>query len=177
MESYLGEIRLFAGSYAPQNWNFCDGTLLSISQYDALYSLIGTTFGGDGTKNFALPDLRGRVPVGQGADPDLTARTIGQKGGSETVALTTDSLPTHQHLILATNNAASTKDPSPSVGFSQITDGAWFYAKASAQPKPLVMNPNVISSTGGGAVHNNVMPAMALNYIICLNGIFPERPS
>jgi microcystin-dependent protein len=177
MEPFLGEIRLFAGHYAPRNWRFCDGELLPIQGNEALFSLIGPTFGGDGQTRFALPDLRGRVPVGQDTGASLTPRVIGQQGGSETVPIDVDHLPSHDHPLNATTSSASTKDPSPDVGFSQMSDGAWFYAKASAQPRPMVMNPHVVSNQGGGASHENMMPTMALSYIICLVGLYPQRPS
>jgi microcystin-dependent protein len=177
MEPYLGEIRLFAGTYAPRNWHFCDGALLPIAEDEALFSLIGAAFGGDGRTQFALPDLRGRVPVGQGTGTGLRPRVMGQRGGCETVTIDVDHLPSHDHPLNATTNSATTKDPSPDVGFSQISDGAWFYAKASAQPRSLVMNPHVVSNQGGGASHENMMPTMALSYIICLVGLYPPKPS
>ena len=103
MEGFLGQVILFGGSFAPRNWEFCDGQLLAISQWQALYSILGTTYGGDGRTNFALPDLRSRIPIGQGSGPGLTTRQLGSKGGSETVTLTTADMPSHNHQVGCTD--------------------------------------------------------------------------
>ena len=124
MDPYIGEIRLFAGNYAPENWAICDGAQVAVNDYQALYALIGTTYGGNGTTSFALPDLRGRVPIGQGQAPNVTARTLGQIGGTEKVSLNVGQLPPHNHQILATSTAATTSTPGNSVASRSIFTGS-----------------------------------------------------
>jgi microcystin-dependent protein len=184
-DAYVGEIRLFAGNYATENWHICDGSLLNIQAFPALYALIGTTYGGDGQTTFGLPDLRGRVPVGQGQGTNLTARVLGQKGGSSTVTLTQSQMPAHTHSFSASTVTATTPTLAASgSGFATpISTGADGPVVAYA-PSALVtsaenvnLGSNAISaSSGGGQPHNNLMPYEAINYIIAVQGLFPELP-
>lgn len=171
MDGYIGEIRLFAGTFAPMNWAFCQGQLLSIQQYTALYSILGTQFGGNGTTNFNLPDLQGRVPVGSGNGSGLTPRANGQKGGAETIPLSTANLPAHQHSVVASNQPATVGSPS-------VT------AAPSAPPRGTTQNiySNTLDGTlpptgsvGSNQAHENMPPWCGMNYIICLNGTYPPR--
>jgi len=167
---FIGQIRMFAGNFAPAGWAFCDGSLLAISEYDALFSLVGTTYGGDGRTTFALPDLRGRVPIHQGAGPGLSSRPIGSNGGSETVTLTTTQLPGHTHTFLASSAAGSQSDPRGNVlGASPSVD---LYIEEA----PLAaLNTAGITNTGGSQPHTNVQPYQCVNFIISLFGIYPSR--
>ncbi|QAY67087.1 phage tail protein [Paenibacillus protaetiae] len=171
-DSYTGEIRMFAGNYAPVGWMFCDGQLLSIAENSVLYSLIGTTYGGDGVNTFALPDLRGRAPVHQG-NYQGSSFTIGQAGGTETVALTINQLPAHSHSFLTQTKQGNTSNPSQA---SPAMSSLAFYTEAA--PAPAVngqMMAGAISPAGGSQSHNNMMPYVGIHFIISLNGIFPPR--
>jgi microcystin-dependent protein len=170
MDPYLGEIRIFGGNFAPLGWAFCAGQMLPIAQYDALFSLLGTTYGGDGQTTFGLPDLRGRAPIHAGQGPGLTNRTPGEMSGSETITLTQSQLPAHTHALLAS------PDPGTSTG---PTDGVWAASstgdKQYAPAPDTGMNPATISATGGNQPHENRHPFLAANFIICLEGIYPPR--
>ncbi|WP_274653902.1 phage tail protein [Paenibacillus humicola] len=168
-EPYLGEIRLFAGTYAPVGWEFCNGQLLSISQNDALFSLLGTTYGGDGQTTFGLPDLRGRVPLGQGKNPTGSSYAMGQLAGTETVTLTVNNLPGHTHAVMANNTSGTTGDPSNAF-WAQSTSTQYATAAPDAQ-----MSAQSIASSGGSQPHDNMMPTLAVSYIIALNGIYPSQ--
>lgn len=172
MDAFLGEIRIFAGNYAPQGWSFCDGQLLSIQNYQALYALVGTTYGGDGVTTFAKPDLRGRLPMGDQQGTNLTNRAIGQFVGTETVGLTEAQLPPHSHQILVSNKVASQNSVSGNlIGAGLHYLGVDNTSGLTAQ----AMNAGTIGQFGGNVAHNNMMPYLVLNFIICLNGIFPSR--
>jgi microcystin-dependent protein len=168
-EPFIGEIRMFGGNFAPRGYAFCNGQLLAISQYDALFALIGTTYGGDGTSTFALPDLRGRVPIHQGSGPGLTPRTIGQSFGAESVALTAGQMAAHNHFQQASTNAVSAgSGPTTVPGTATLTA---FYGSG-----PLVnMAATAVDIAGAGQPHNNVAPFQAISFIIALEGIFPAR--
>ena len=182
-EYYLGEIRVFAGGTLPAQWVLCDGRLLAISNYSALFSLIGTTYGGDGITTFALPNLLGpdvavvgRVPIGQGSAPNMSTRNMGDYGGSPAVTLTTDQLPPHTHGATASTGTATTATPSsnvllaaPSIANDVLYDNP---NQAVTQYKPL--NDAAVGSSGLGQAHNNVMPTMKLQYMIAISGIFPD---
>lgn len=171
-DCYLGEIRIFSGNFAPVDWAFCDGSLLSIVEYQALYSLIGTTYGGNGVNSFALPDLRGRVPIHMGAGPGLTPRTIGQTVGVEAVTLNASNVPAHSHLVLA-GGTPSSNAPSTS---AYLADSSGFNLYSSATTPNGQMSGSAVSSAGGaGLPHDNIMPSLCINYIIALNGLFPAR--
>jgi len=167
---YLGQIILFAGNFAPSGWAFCNGQLLSISQYSALFSIIGTFYGGNGTSTFALPDLRSRVPIGMGQGTGLSSYTIGQAGGSE--KLTAGQLPVHSHTLVGTNEPASSGDPTDTL----LADSRGSIYGTSVSANNLV-NLNASSITGGGSASPSptLPPYLALNYIIALQGIYPSQ--
>jgi microcystin-dependent protein len=174
MNAYIGDIRLFAGNYAPEGWMLCNGALLSISQFDIVFSVIGTTYGGDGVTSFALPDLRGRLPVGQGDGPGLTSRVLGQSFGSETVTLLATQIPAHSHSLAATAASATATTPAGNL-FAQNGTDTFYTQLPSTDPVPQQMNPASVQLTGGGQAHENTMPTTAINYIMCVNGIYPSR--
>ena len=174
-EPFVGEVRMFAGNFAPRGWAFCDGQLLAVSQNDALFSLLGTIYGGDGRTTFGLPDLRGRIPIHAGSGPGLSPRRLGAKAGAEKVTLTVNQLPSHSHTWQATNANASNRSP---VGSPDT--------HAYAQPlvtsvyrdgtNPLVnMKTNMVSNVGGSRSHSNLQPFLCINFIIALVGIYPSR--
>ena len=170
-EAYLGEIRMFGGSYAPQNWAPCDGRLLSIADYDALYYLLGTAYGGDGVSTFGLPDLRGRLPIGMGQGPGLTRRVLGQSLGEESVTLTLAQAPAHTHAFAA-GGAPSSASPQNLV--PATSTGLNLYASAAAPSAWLA--PGTVETVGGAAQpHDNVMPSLAVGFIIALAGIYPSQ--
>nr|WP_216295682.1 tail fiber protein [Delftia acidovorans]MCA1071695.1 hypothetical protein [Delftia acidovorans] len=169
-EAFIGEIRLFAGNYAPQGWELCNGSSLPISGNEALYTLLGTTYGGDGQTHFNLPDLRGRLPIGQGQGTDTTSRILGQRMGAENVTLQASQIPMHTHAF-AVAGAASTSKPQGQV--PAAVTGFNLYAPAPAS-QATTMAATTVQSVGGGQPHNNVMPSMVLSHIICLYGIFPS---
>ena len=175
-DAYIGQIILFAGNYDIRNYALCDGRLLKISDYDALFSLLGTVYGGDGITNFALPDLRGRVPIHQGAGPGLTPRQIGQKFGAETAVIDANTMSTHTHVMMASGDAADSFTPSSTAVLA--TAATQMYT--TEQPQPGVqMAASALQNAGSGngpaPAHENRMPYLALRYLICLNGIFPSR--
>lgn len=174
---FLGEIRMFAGNFAPKSWALCDGQLLSIQQNTALFALLGTFFGGNGVSNFQLPDLRGRLPVGQGQGLGLSPRVIGEVGGTETVGLISGNLPAHNHPLNAATGNATTAVPSSTVLPGTLTTGKFYTVNDGSTPAPTPENlaPGVVSVVGGGLPHNNLMPALCVSFIIALAGIFPSR--
>jgi len=161
-EPFIGEVRLFSGNYAPVDWAFCDGRNLRISDYEMLFSLIGTTYGGDGVQYFNLPDLRGRVPVHQSSNYPL-----GMKFGTETVTLATAELPPHTHSVTASSQAASQGSPSNGV-VAATTLNSYDSANASQ-----AMSNAAVDYQGGNQPHNNIAPYQAVNYIIALIGVYP----
>lgn len=168
-DPFIGEIRLFAGNFAPQGWAFCQGQLMAISQNDALFALIGTTYGGDGQSNFALPNLSGRIPLHQGQGPGLTPRTIGELSGAETVTLTTAQIPQHTHAMNASSAAATGTSPAGAV-LAATSVASYDTAAATT-----AMAAGALGSAGGSQPHENMAPTLALNYIISLFGIFPSQ--
>ncbi|PWK13485.1 phage tail protein [Tumebacillus permanentifrigoris] len=165
-ESYVGEIRMFAGNFAPAGWAFCDGSLMSISENEALFALLGTTYGGDGQTTFALPDLRGRVPIHVSSSYSLGAR-----GGTETVTLTSNELPAHTHAANASATPGEVENPSNALW--AIAPSTSYYGTAS--PTLVPMNSAALSSVGGNQPHDNMMPTLTLSYIISLYGIYPSQ--
>jgi microcystin-dependent protein len=164
-QPYVGEIRLFAGNFAPLNWAFCDGQLMSIADNIVLFELIGTTYGGDGQSTFQLPDLRGRVPVHQG-----NGHVQGESGGQETVTLTAAQMPAHGHAMYASTAAASaTQGPS-----GVLASSAAMRLYGSGAPN-MAMDPNALAQAGASQPHENMPPFVALNYIISLFGVFPSQ--
>ncbi len=166
-EPFLAEIRIFAGNFAPRGWAFCDGQLLPIAQNTAVFSLLGTNYGGNGTTNFALPDLRGRVPVHVGQGPGLANVDLGQTGGIEAVTLTAGQMPAHNHILAATNGASTSSRPG-----GNVPSGSGAYAAAGDGN---TMNPAMVQNTGGSQPHENHQPYLGLSFIIALEGIFPSR--
>lgn len=170
-EPILGEIRMFAGNFAPYGWAFCQGQLLPISQNTALFSLLGTTYGGDGTTTFALPDLRGRVPVGFGQGPGLSNRVIGQQFGTETVTLTTSQMPAHSHTVNAVTSEGNQNLPTNSLpANTKALDKEYSDANANTTMKATMVNP-----TGGNQPFGVTQPSLGVNFIIALQGIYPSR--
>jgi microcystin-dependent protein len=177
MEPYVGEIRMFAGSVEPVDWKFCNGQLLTIQQYPALYSLIGTTYGGNGTTDFALPNLQGRLPVGSAtSNPPGMASTypVGAVGGSTTVTVTQAQMPAHTHAFSATTADATTITPGSTVTFA--TSPSNFTGYAGNPPTLLALNAQAVTSAGGSQAHENRMPAICINYIIAVQGLYPDFP-
>lgn len=162
-DPYVGEIRIFAGNFAPLNWAFCNGASLPISDYETLFALIGTTYGGDGVQTFNLPDLRGRLPIGFG-----NGQVLGQLEGSPTVTLTQAQMPQHTHPVIATSSPG---------GNSPV--GAYFASDPSSPvyfpPDGTLMNSQMITTTGGSQPHDNMMPYLCLSFIIALYGVFPTQ--
>jgi len=171
-QPYLAEIRIFAGNFAPRGWATCDGQLLSISQNTALFSLLGTTYGGDGRSTFGLPDLRGRAPMQPGSGAGLSPHVLGEAGGTATVTLLSNQLPAHTH---AAGAAASSGQPSPE-GNVWGTAGRGRPAPYAAPSTLAPMNVATLLPAGGSGAHNNLQPFTGLLFIIALQGIFPQRP-
>jgi microcystin-dependent protein len=171
-EPFIGEIALFAGNFAPMGWAFCDGSLLPINQYQALFSLLGTTYGGDGRNNFALPDLRGRAPISFRQGPGLSNYTLGQKGGSESTTLTLAQMPAHNHLLNASTLAADQPGPAGNVLAVEPTGSSAVY---HAAPANTTLDAGAVDPAGSSAAIDNRQPYLAINYIIALQGIYPPR--
>lgn len=172
-EAYLAEIRGFAGNFAPRGWEYCNGQLLAISSNQALYSLIGTTYGGDGRTTFALPDLRGRTMIGPGQGSGLSEHRLGAKSGSETNTMNVTQLPNHTHIgsINTARAAANTANPS---GASLA--GTQIYENTTVPNTPMSAGSIAVGNTGGSQPINNMQPYLASNYIICVQGLYPSRP-
>ncbi|MFC0184131.1 Microcystin-dependent protein [Pseudarcicella hirudinis] len=178
MEPYIGEIRLFAGNFAPRDWAFCAGQLLPIAQNTALFSILGTTYGGDGKVTFGLPDLRGRGPVCQGTSTTGTIYDLGEASGVENVTLLSSEIPRHNHLI-ADKNAAS--DASTPIGnypgeiAATVGGDAAVVSEYSTAPNGAILAPTAVSLAGSTLPHSNMQPYLAVNYIIALYGVYPSR--
>lgn len=166
-DPFVGEIRMFAGNFAPRGWSLCDGQLIAINQNTALFSLLGTIYGGDGRTTFGLPDMRGRVPVHQGSGPGLSPQRLGSRFGAEQVALTTAQLPAHNHPVAASPAAASS--PSPQSNVPAVAEENIY---ASGPPQAMA---NAIAAAGGSQAHANLAPTTCVNYIIALFGSYPSR--
>lgn len=172
-EQFIAEIRLFAGNFAPRGWAFCHGQILPIAQYTALFSLLGTTYGGNGQTTFALPDLRSRVAIHQGQGPGLSSYSLGEQGGTETNTLNASQLPVAAPSLNARNEVGNTDDPTNAV-LAKPSNGVMIYRSGTSAN--VNMNAASISGLGGGQPVNNIQPYLGLNYIICLEGIYPSRP-
>jgi microcystin-dependent protein len=169
-DPFIGEIRMFGGSFEPVGWAFCDGRLLAISENDALFNLIGTTYGGDGQTTFALPDLRGRAPLHQGQSSGTQNYVIGEIGGVEVVTLTTQQIPVHNHSFVATTAAATATSPNGNIMATSPTIESYVLDVAGPQ-----LAANAITGVGGSQPHENMMPFLCINYIISLFGVFPSQ--
>jgi len=170
---YLGEIRMFAGNFAIAGWALCNGQLLSISQNTALFAILGTTYGGDGVSTFALPDLRGRVPIHVGQGVGLSnAYILGQETGVESVTLTASQMPVHTHLVQCNTGGGNQASPSANLPAVESTGTSLDFSDAGANA---TMNPAMIQSAGSGTPINNIQPYLCVNFIIALEGIFPSR--
>lgn len=164
-QPYVGEIRMFAGNFAPAGWMFCEGQLLPISEYETLFNLIGTTYGGDGQSTFALPDLRGRIPIHQG-----NGFILAETGGAEEITLTVSQIPAHSHPMLGTLNLANNTDPANLVPGTLVTNVT---AYGTDNPST-TLSPQSVSAVGGSQPHTNFQPYLCVNFIISLFGIFPS---
>lgn len=175
-EPFIAEVRIFAGNFAPRGWAFCNGQLLPISQNTALFSLIGTTYGGDGRSTTALPNLQGRVPMHPGRGPGLTARRLGERVGVETVTLTETQIPSHNHQLRGVADRPDPdpqgSQPGPTKSVSRSMGGKAFGTNPAHTAD---MSSAALSVDGGGQAHENMQPFLAINYIIALQGLFPSR--
>jgi microcystin-dependent protein len=171
-DNFVGEIRLFPFNFAPTGWAMCDGQILPISQNTALFSLLGTQFGGNGTSNFALPNLQGTIPVGQGQGPGLSLYDIGESGGTATVNLSVSTIPSHSHSLPVSATAGRVNIPSPSAVLGATGRGSPDVYAGSVTGS---MSASSSGNAGGGQPHNNLMPYLVLNYCIALTGIYPSR--
>jgi microcystin-dependent protein len=168
---YIGEIRMFGGNFPPAGWAFCSGQLMPISENDALFTLIGTTYGGDGQETFGIPDLQGRVPIHAGQGPGLSQTyQIGEKAGSETVTLTAQQIPTHNHQFQVSQSGGNQNSPSGGLVASSTTIPCFVPGPATA-----AMAANSIVAAGGNQPHDNMMPFLVVSFIISLFGIFPTQ--
>ena len=174
-EPFIGEIRLFGGNFAPRGWSFCDGQLVAIQSNPALFSLLGTSYGGDGRSTFGLPNLQGRAPMGTGRGPGLSDRRLGEQTGATTETLTEQQLPSHNHPMQGSSTVATedgqTFPTGHVLGTDEEEEAQVLYTSGARQN----FATTAISSFGGGQAHDNVQPHIALNYIIALEGLFPER--
>lgn len=169
---FVAEIRIFPFNFPPKGWAFCDGQLLSISQNTALFSLLGTVYGGDGKSNFALPNMQGNAPMHPGQGPGLSLHDLGETGGSDTVSLLESEIPSHSHAVNAVVNAALVKLPGPNVALARSRNGNAYQDTAG---NLVAMNDSTIAPAGGDQPHNNLMPYLTLSFCIALQGVFPPR--
>jgi microcystin-dependent protein len=173
MDPFVAEIRIFPFNFAPKGWAFCDGQILPLSQNTALFSLLGTTYGGDGKSNFALPNMQGNAPMHPGQGPGLSLHDLGETGGSETVSLLESEIPSHSHAMMAQNQAANLDAPGPDRTYSRSSGG--FAYKATPVTTVVQMSDNMIAPAGGDQPHNNMQPYLTLNFCIALQGVYPPR--
>ena len=171
-EPFLAEIRIFAGPYAPRSWAFCDGQLLPISQNNALFAIIGTTYGGDGRTTTALPDLQGRAPMHPGLGPGLTNRRLGQRGGTEIVTLAEEQMPAHNHLFQGDRGRANSTSP---LQKTVVRASSFLPYQQEVTNNLVSMADLALPKTGGSQYHNNMQPFLAINFIIALQGLYPNK--
>lgn len=169
-DPFVGEIRMFAGTFAPQGWAKCDGQLLAISQNDALFSLFGTQYGGDGRTTFGLPEMRGRIPIHQGSGPGLTPRPIGQRSGSENVTVSANQLPSHTHPLQATEELADSASPGGNLAARSTSMDLYINDTPTAD-----LAATSITAAGGSQPHTNLMPFQCVTFIVALFGVYPSR--
>ena len=171
MDPFVAEIRIFPFNFAPKGWAFCDGQILPLSQNTALFSLLGTTYGGDGKSNFALPNMQGNAPMHPGQGPGLSLHDLGETGGSETVSLLESEIPSHSHQLRADSDPADQPVPNANRSLARSTNGfAW-----NPTFTPALMSGNAIAPAGGDQPHNNMQPYLTLNFCIALQGVYPPR--
>lgn len=175
-EPFLAEIIMFGGDFAPRNWAYCDGQILPINQNQSLYSLLSTTYGGDGRTTFALPDMRGRIPVhaGSGTPSGVTKQNLGQKAGAETVTLSEAQIPSHTHTLQADEAVGTTPDPS-GLMIAEFPAGPPFNPFTNATSPVQSLSASAVLNTGGGQSHDNLQPYLCIHFIIAISGLFPAR--
>ncbi|HEU5090540.1 MAG TPA: tail fiber protein [Roseiflexaceae bacterium] len=169
-DPFVAEIRIVGFNFAPKGWAFCDGQILPLSQNTALFSLLGTTYGGDGKSNFALPDLQGRAPMHPGQGPGLSLRDLGETLGSDTVSLLESEIPSHSHALQASSVLAAARTPDTTI--LSRSRGSYAYGPANST---VPMSGNALAPAGSDAPHNNMQPYLTMNFIIALQGVFPPR--
>ena len=178
-DPYMGEIRMFAGNYAPVNWVFCDGQYLAISQFQALYSIIGTTYGGDGRSTFGVPNMKDRVPMGSGSGPGLTPRSPGQYGGNIFVTLTNAQIPAHTHAVYANEEEADLQKPLAALTAKgkgrKIGPRQFPLNLYNEENRDHAMNQETVQPVGGSQGHVNTQPYLGIYFIMCTVGIYPPR--
>jgi microcystin-dependent protein len=172
-DPFVAEIRIFPFNFAPKGWAWCDGQLMPLSQNTALFSLLGTTYGGDGKSNFALPDLQGRAPMHPGQGPGLSLHDLGETGGSETVTLLESEIPAHSHALMATTQPGEDAEPNPSEALGRSVGASLYQTVANANLVQL--GPGALAPAGGDMPHNNLQPYLTFYFCIALQGVFPPR--
>lgn len=172
-DPFVGEIRMFGGNFAPSGWSFCNGSVLPIAEYEALFTLIGTTYGGDGMETFALPDLRGRVPVHAGTGPGLSPYALGEQVGVESVTLTVAQTPAHSHPLSASSKPGT--GTSPAGALPAATSSGALYTSGQPSSGVAMAADSLAASEGGNQPHTNVMPFQCVSFIIALEGIYPSQ--
>lgn len=174
-DPFVAEIRIFPFNFAPRGWAFCDGQVLPLAQNTALFSLLGTTYGGNGQTNFALPNLRGRLAMAQGQGPGLSQRELGETGGSETVALLPQQMPAHSHQLRAGTSSSSASPAGAAMAPAVSAGNVPAPVYRSGSPNRVAMAPDAVGSAGANQAHNNMQPYLTLNFCIALQGVFPPR--
>jgi microcystin-dependent protein len=172
-DPFVAEIRIFPFNFAPKGWAWCDGQLLPLSQNTALFSLLGTTYGGNGKSNFALPDLQGRAPMHPGQGPGLSLHDLGETGGSETVSLLESEIPAHSHALMGNAVVGDTNAPSAGVSLARSSNATAY--QTTTNQNIVQFSPNAVAPAGGDQPHNNMMPYLTLYFNIALQGVFPPR--
>jgi microcystin-dependent protein len=173
-DPFVAEVRIFPFNFAPKGWAWCDGQLMPLAQNTALFSLLGTTYGGNGMNTFALPDLQGRAPMHHGQGPGLSLHDLGETGGSETVTLLESEVPVHAHALRSNDSVAELQRPSGSVSMSRSVNAYAYQTVTNANLSAL--SATALAPAGGGAPHNNMMPFLTFYFCIALQGVFPPRP-
>jgi microcystin-dependent protein len=171
MDPFVAEIRIFPFNFAPKGWAFCDGQILPLSQNTALFSLLGTTYGGDGKSNFALPNMQGNAPMHPGQGPGLSLHDLGETGGSETVSLLESEIPSHNHTLRGLTDLADQPVPSPNRSLARANAANFYFPNFTAAP----MSDQALAPAGGDQPHNNMQPYLTLNFCIALQGVYPPR--